>query len=112
MRVAELISDPTFKVQVGAAAEEARKRCDFARGRRNQRLAHTDLTSFRNGHASTLPDVTSKHIEDALESLRSFLKSVEEHYGLTDSIQKDDPFGAKSLVHYLEEATRAMENGT
>lgn len=113
LRLAELISDPTFRNEIHTAAEEVRKRCNFARDWRHKWLAHTDLTIFRNGHASSLPGVTSKHVVDALESLRSLLKSVEKHYGRPPVASLlADPWGAKSLVHYLEKATRAMENET
>jgi AbiU2 len=109
MRLAESIPDQDFRAHVGKDADEVRRKCEFARKWRDKRLAHTDLTSFRNEHASPLPSVTSKNIEDALQSMRAMLDSVEQHYGLPPSLSFPDPWGARSLVHYLEEAIRARE---
>ncbi len=110
MRLADSIPDEDFRAQVRKDAEEVRKKCEFARKWRNKRLAHTDLNSLRNEHVSPLPGVTSKNVEDALESFRALLDSVEQHYGLPPSLLYPDPWGAKSLVHYLEEAVRAKDS--
>jgi hypothetical protein len=111
MRLAKSIPDEDFRAQVRKDGEEVQKKCEFARKWRNRRLAHTDLMSLRNEHASPLPSVTSKNVEDALESMRILLNSVELHYGLPEcALVGPDPWGARSLAHYLEEAVRAEEN--
>ena len=110
MRLAESIPDPVLNAQVQNDAEEVRKKCEFARKLRDKRLAHTDLESLRNPSLSPLPNVTSKNIEEALRSMRALLYSVEQHYGLPPSLSFPDPWGATSLVHYLEVAVRAKEN--
>lgn len=110
MRLAESIPDEDFSAQVRKRADGVRKKCKFARKWRDKRLAHTDLITFRNEHASPLPSVTRKNVADALESMGTLLNSVEQHYGLPPSLSFPDPWGARSLVHYLEEAVRAKEN--
>ena len=110
MRLAEEISDLALRAQVQTDAKQVQKSCQFARDERDKRLAHTDLVTYRNELASPLPDVTSKNVEDAVESMRALLNSVEQHYGLRPSILAYDPRGARSLVHYLEEAVRAKDN--
>lgn len=109
MRLADLISDSTLKAHVQAAATQLQKTCEFARVWRNRCLAHTDLPTFRNARASSLPGVTSAQVEEALKSLCALLQSIEEHYGLWPFVSLADPWGAKSLVHYLEQAVRAEE---
>jgi AbiU2 len=109
MRLAESIPDKDFGAQIGKDVEEARKKCEFARKWRDKRLAHTDLTTLRNAHASPLPSVTNKNIEDAMEFMRALVDSVELHYGLRPPLSSSDPWGARSLVHCLEKAIRARE---
>jgi len=110
MLLAGLIPHQDFSAQVRKDAEEVRKKCQFAREWRDKRLAHTDLTTLRNERVSPLPRVTSKNIEDAVESIRALLNSVEQHYGLAPFLSFPDPWGARSLVHYLEEVVRAKDN--
>jgi hypothetical protein len=110
MRLAESIPDKDFSAHVRRDAEEVQKKCKFASEWRNKRLAHSDLMSLRNKHALPLPSVTSKNVEDALESMRALLNSVEQHYGLPPSLLAHDPFGARSLVYCLKKAVDAEEN--
>lgn len=108
MALKDLVSDPGFKASVQAKAEEARDKCTFARTWRNRRLAHTDLVSFREGHATTLPAVNSPDIAEALKSIGDLLILIESHYGAPHFLLGPDPWGAKSLVYYLERAERAI----
>jgi hypothetical protein len=109
MLLAGLISDPNLRVQVHSAAEQAQKTSEFARLWRNRWLAHMDLITLRNGPASSLPSVESQHVKDALESLRSLLESVENRYGLSPfPPPPTNPWGAGSLVEYLEKARLSM----
>jgi hypothetical protein len=110
MTLAESIVDQGFSAQVGKEIDNIKKKCEFARMWRDKRLAHTDMKSLRNEHVLPLPSVTSKNIEDAVESMRTMVSSVEQHYGIPRSVLAHDPFGGRSLVHYLEKAVRAEEN--
>jgi len=112
MMLPKLISDPALRASVSTAAERVRQSCEFAREWRNRWLAHTDLETFRNEQASTLPPVTSSNIEDGLESMRALLNSIDERYGLPPSGLLPDPFGVRSLVFYLEEGTRGGKRGS
>ncbi len=49
----------------------------------------------------------SAEIEDALKSLRDLLWSIDEHYRIPPSLSIPDPWGAQSLIGYLESAVRA-----
>lgn len=109
MRLSDSISDPTLKATVQAQAEQLRSTCQFARDVRNRRLAHRELPAHLGGLARSLPNATSAQIEDALKRLRDLLWSIDQHYGLTPSLSMADPFGAQSLMGYLELAVRADE---
>ena len=106
LSLVDLISDATLKACVKTKAELAQNSCGFAREWRNQKLAHTDLWTLRNGRASTLQSVTAKDIENAIKSIRDVLNSVEDHYSRPHSIPGPDPWGSKSLIHYLERSVR------
>lgn len=109
LALSALVSDPVLKASVGTKTGQVRKSCEFARKWRNQRLAHTDLINRRKGHALTLPPVNGSDIENALKSIGDLLTLIEEHYGLPHYGLFPDPWGAKSLVHYLEKADKAIE---
>ena len=108
MALAHAISDPALKDRVEIQARQVKKNCDFARGLRNKRLAHADLESFRNGIAG--PKIVSKHVEDALKSMRDLLGRIRQHYGYPPCVLLKDPFGARSLVYYLENAARTVND--
>lgn len=110
LALTKLISDPSFNATVLAKTNEVRGKCAFARTWRNRRLAHMDLAFLREGRASTLPAVTSAKIEDAMESLGALLTFVEDYYRLPHYLLGPDPWGAKSLVQYLERGRRAVDD--
>jgi hypothetical protein len=107
--IAELISDTTLKAALASAAEQARGKCEFARLWRDKRLAHTDLVINRSGWASALPSVAATDIEEAIDSLFTTLNLIEGYYTRQPVVRKKDPWGAKSLVHYLERGLRAVD---
>ncbi len=109
MRLSASIPDPALKADIQAQAERLRNVCKFARDCRNRRLAHTALPARLGGRAESLPNVTGAEIDDALKSLRDLLWSIDEQYGLTPSMSISDPWGAQSLLTYLESAVRADE---
>jgi len=104
MALADLISDDALKDRVNAQSIQVKKNCEFAREPRNRRLAHADLGSFRGGAEG--PKILSKHVEDALKSMHEVLGSIRQYYGYPPSVLVKDPFGAKSLLYYLESAVR------
>jgi hypothetical protein len=110
MALAEMVADPSLKASVRTKTAQVRKDCEFARKWRNRRLAHTDLISLRQGHALTLPSVTSTNIETALKSIDAVLTQVSDHYGLPHFVLGRDPWGAKALVYYLDRAKRAVDD--
>lgn len=104
MALAGLISDDALKARVTAQAIQVKKNCEFAREPRNRRLAHADLESIRNGANGS--KILSKHVEDALKSMEDVLGSISRYYGYPPSVLMKDPFGAQSLLYYLESAVR------
>ena len=109
-RLPDLISDPMLKTSVEADIDTLVKSCNFARNMRNRRLAHTDLMTSRNEHPSPLPTVVGEDITRALQRLRALLSSIEKHFGRDIPVLTLlDPWGAKSLVAYLESAVRAED---
>lgn len=108
MALAHAISDPALKDRVEIQARQVKKNCEFARGLRNRRLAHADLESSRSGVSG--PKILSTNVEDALKSLRNLLGGISQHYGYPPSVLVKDPFGARSLIYYLENAARAVNH--
>lgn len=108
MALADAISDSVLKAWVTARVLQIKKDCQFAREPRNRRLAHADLGSLVNNTAG--PKILSMHVEDALKSMRDLLNSISQHYGYPPSLVIKDPFGAQSLIYYLETGARASEH--
>lgn len=109
MRLAEEVTDPTLKVVVQSKAQDARNTCEFARDWRNQVIAHTDLQSLRTGQAVVLPQVKAPQIQDGMESVREVLEAIKTHYNLPHTLSMADPWGAKSLIGYLEHGKKLRE---
>jgi hypothetical protein len=108
LAIMSMISDPELKASVRTKTIEVRKSCEFARKWRNRRLAHTDVMNRRKSPALPLPAVTSNDIEGALKAIGSVLTLVEDHFEMPHSVLVADPWGAESLVHYLEKADEAI----
>ena len=108
LSLAESISDASLRRDVTTATQILLKNSEFARDWRNRRLAHTDLTTFRNQHSTPLPPVDAKSVEDALRSFGDLFDLIWRHYGHSPTLFTfhTEPWGAKTLVHYLEEAVR------
>ncbi len=110
LALTNMISDPTLRATVLAKTDEVQLKCKFARTWRNRRLAHTDLACLREGLPSTLPEVKSAGIQDALKSIDALLTLIEDHYRMPHFMLGTDPWGAKSLVYYLERGRRAIDD--
>ena len=110
MGLERAISDSALSVKVRAEAHQVKRRCAFAREWRNRRLAHTDLKTSRSNN-SDFPSVSADGIRDGLKSMRALLSLVEEYYGRPPFGFLPDPWGAKSLVWYLEKSVRTDDEG-
>jgi len=106
MALSQAIPDRNFSNQVKARALESKAKCEFARQIRNRLLAHADMESVQRRNSGT--PILCSHIEEALKSLRELIWFVEEHYGYPPSALLKDPFGAQSLVYYLERSVKAL----
>jgi hypothetical protein len=94
-----------------AALKLVEDRCVFARPWRHRRLAHTDLETLRREHVSPLPQVMRANVEQAIESLHALLNLVEEYHGRPPIARlRLDPWGPGSLLYYLEEGLKAVED--
>ncbi len=109
LQLAVAVPDPKFQAKVDDATRDVLTKCQFARDWRNKKIAHSDLKVFRAGHAKSLPSVKKTDVDDAIESLLTLLASVDAHYGIPHSISAGDPWGAKSLLDYLEQGDRSIE---
>lgn len=101
-RLAPAIPEQRLRLAVEGATAETLETCEFARAWRNKRLAHADLDTLRQGKAAGLPEVTEALIGQALTSIRRPLQLVDESYGMVPSSSVHDPWGARSLVYFLE----------
>lgn len=107
--LSDLISDPSLRVAAEAAAQQIRQKSEFARDWRDRRLAHIDLMTLRNSHPLPLPVVDAKHVDDALQSIGDLFDLLYKHYSLSPVLLSfySNPWGAGTLVHYLETAVWA-----
>lgn len=108
MALPKEISDVAFRDVVQVNVREVKAKCAFARDVRNRLIAHSDMESLERAHSG--PQILRTHVEEAIQSLRSLIWLVEEHYGHPPSALLKDPLGAKSLIFYLERATRTDHN--
>ena len=99
----DMLSDPVLKASVENKIAEVRGNCEFARKWRNKHLAHTDLETALKGRSLTLPSADITNIDTAVISIKNLLGTIDAHYRLPVSAFADDPWGAKSLVHHLEQ---------
>jgi hypothetical protein len=105
-RLSTLVSDAGLLRSLGQQIQEAEDRCGFARAYRNKWIAHADF-AHRSGTVEALPSVEQSKVTTAISAIRSVVRSVEEHYGVPPTATMDDPWGAKSLIAYLERHSTA-----
>jgi hypothetical protein len=106
-----LILDQTLKTRVKAATDQIVKNCKFAREYRNRLLAHSDLMTRRSTHPTPLPNVDKVMVEDALAAIRDLHGLLGQHYGNPHVLLSggSNPWGARSLLHYVERGVRATK---
>lgn len=104
MALPNAICDAAFRDLVKSHTQTCKQNCEFARQVRNRLIAHSDFESAQR--AGSGPQIFRSHVEEAIKSLRALVWLVEEHYGYPPSLLLKDPFGASSLIFYLERATR------
>jgi hypothetical protein len=72
--------DPALAAKCRIILDRIHGRCQAFRVRRNKTLAHLDLLTAMKQIPQPLPGVSRRMIEDALESARDFMNSIEAHY--------------------------------
>lgn len=75
-----LINDPTFRNELRNLIKQANKAAEFAKDRRNRRIAHLDLGLSLNGTAQPLVPTNRKSIEDSLSAIAVVLDTIEVKY--------------------------------
>jgi hypothetical protein len=75
-----LIEDIGLHEQVKNFAALAAVKTQFARDRRNRRLAHLELPDFDVTDSKPLAAASRQHVEDALAAIREAMNCVEVHY--------------------------------
>lgn len=109
LAVAELIPDEFLRETVRIAAEEARKKCEFARPWRSKKLAHSDMNAFRD-EARSLPLAEANMVEAAIAAIRDVLTTIEKHYQIwIPTSFARDPWGASALMQHLEKTAHAVD---
>lgn len=106
-RLPALIGDPQLNAEISALLDVVLTSCDFARKRRNQRLAHIDLLTARG--AVPLTPASRRDVEVALKALRDLLNRLDGHFRKAQ-VGYDyvlDHGGAEALVCCLEDGLKA-----
>src|SRR6266404_1048523 len=67
-----------LKREIERRFSNARDKCAFAKDQRNKRIAHSDLSTKLQ--VNSLPSPTKTNIEEALESIRRVMNSVELYF--------------------------------
>lgn len=60
--------------------DDLHAKCQPFRRHRNKRLSHLDLSTVMQSSSSSLPDISRRMIEDALEVVRNYMNVIEMHY--------------------------------
>lgn len=76
----QLYGDPALAAKCRDILDEIHNHCEVFRLRRHKTLAHLDLHTMMSQLSQPLPEVSRKMIDDALESVRDFMNSIEIHY--------------------------------
>ena len=72
--------DPALAAKCRVILDKIHIQCQVFRVRRHKTLAHLDLPTAMKQLPQPLPGVSRQMIEDALESVRDFMNSIELHY--------------------------------
>jgi hypothetical protein len=107
----EMYGDPGLSVQCRATLDVLNEQCTAFRIRRHKKLAHLDLTTTLKLSPQPLPSISRSMIEDALQSVRTYMNAIEGHYndseyGYEDFITLD---GADALLATLRGGLRYEE---
>ena len=76
-RLPGLIPDPVLRAKAEDLLKVVLTRTDFARDRRDRRIAHRDLLTVRGSHPAPLAHASRQNVEDALASMRNLMNEVE-----------------------------------
>lgn len=95
-----LLDDSAVSTAVRRKVEEVGKAVEFARERRNRRLAHLDIDTVRDQHPEPLKAVSSERINTALRLLAELLNEIEQAY-LGSSVYYHDGMRPRGGAHNL-----------
>lgn len=104
LQLTELVADPKLRSELTLLQSVAVARCDFARVRRNKRIAHADLELALNPHATALPSATRQKIKLSICSIQSYLEILYAHYSHSAILLEplDPGFEADFVMSVLE----------
>ena len=105
----KLIHDDELTARVQRFIHEAVTKTEFAKDRRNRRIAHADLDLALKRGAEPLLPASRQNVEDALSSIGDVLNELEIHYHNSTIyfIGISVPGDAESLLHVLREGVNA-----
>jgi hypothetical protein len=72
--------DPTLTAKCRPLLDKIHSQCQVFRVRRHKTLAHLDLPTAMKQLPQPLPGVSRQMIEDALETVRDYMNTIEAHY--------------------------------
>jgi AbiU2 len=106
----ELPIGPALASELKGLVQAAHRACKSMRSSRNQRIAHTDLSSALTSTFD--PHPKRIEVEAALGAVRAVLNRLEMHYWQSETLYQDVlPAGleAESLVYYLRKGSQARK---
>jgi hypothetical protein len=110
LNFANLIEDAGFKEEIKGLVAEAIKQTEFARRRRNKRIAHLDLKlALDEKVEKPLEGGSRKQVADGLESIAAVMNAVAECYEVarTEFYIAKRLTGALDLIHLIDDGQRA-----
>jgi hypothetical protein len=103
----ELINDPGAKAALGELVKIAEGKVKICRDWRNSHIAHCDLRLVLSGGAGPL-EPSSKHVNEALESVVAVLNAVSVHFTETEQRFKTAIHGSEQLLVVLDAGVRKL----
>ena len=98
-RLPGCIGDASLRAEVEALIDEAMPAVEFARSRRNRRVAHLDLRTVRKEHPVPIPEWSDSDVESALSRIEAVLNRIQSEFlGSTTAYFQFQPAGSSYFL--------------
>jgi hypothetical protein len=106
-----LVTDRSLRKSLESLVNKATEKAEFARIRRNRRIAHKELPAVLRGQSEPLAPASRQHVEVALATLREIMNSVESQYQNAPVFYEGfkPVHGVESLLSYLKKGVQIQE---